>query len=88
MLRPPARHRPPGAPCSPTWSRVSQDLAFELEDPIRRAPDQWHLLQPDWSRREGKAPLRGTACPHRYASDGNLGQRKAAPREEWAWRER
>lgn len=25
-----------------------QKLAYELEDLIRRAPEQWHLLQPNW----------------------------------------
>ena len=29
-------------------ARVTQDLAVELEGFIRRAPDQWHLLQPNW----------------------------------------
>jgi lauroyl/myristoyl acyltransferase len=29
-------------------ARVTQDLAYALEDLIRRAPDQWHLLQPNW----------------------------------------
>jgi KDO2-lipid IV(A) lauroyltransferase len=28
--------------------RVTQLLAYELEDLIRAAPDQWHLLQPNW----------------------------------------
>jgi KDO2-lipid IV(A) lauroyltransferase len=28
--------------------RVTQDLAYELEILIRRAPEQWHLLQPNW----------------------------------------
>lgn len=28
--------------------RVTQDMASELEVLIRRAPDQWHLLQPNW----------------------------------------
>lgn len=28
--------------------RVTQDLASVLEMQIRRAPDQWHLLQPNW----------------------------------------
>lgn len=28
--------------------RVTQDLAHELERLIRIAPDQWHLLQPNW----------------------------------------
>lgn len=29
-------------------ARVTQDLADELETLIRLAPDQWHLLQPNW----------------------------------------
>lgn len=28
--------------------RVTQDLATELEGLIRHAPEQWHLLQPNW----------------------------------------
>lgn len=28
--------------------RVTQDLATELEGLIRQAPEQWHLLQPNW----------------------------------------
>ena len=28
--------------------RITQDVARELEVLIRRAPDQWHLLQPNW----------------------------------------
>ena len=28
--------------------RITQDLAYELEILIRRAPEQWHLLQPNW----------------------------------------
>lgn len=28
--------------------RVTQDLASTLEDLIRRAPEQWHLMQPNW----------------------------------------
>jgi lauroyl/myristoyl acyltransferase len=29
-------------------ARISQALAAEFEALIRRAPDQWHLLQPNW----------------------------------------
>jgi lauroyl/myristoyl acyltransferase len=29
-------------------SRITQELADELEVLIRRAPEQWHLLQPNW----------------------------------------
>jgi lauroyl/myristoyl acyltransferase len=28
--------------------RVTQDLAYELESFVRRAPEQWHLFQPNW----------------------------------------
>jgi KDO2-lipid IV(A) lauroyltransferase len=28
--------------------RVTQDLAHELESFVRRAPEQWHLFQPNW----------------------------------------
>lgn len=28
--------------------RVTQDLAHALETLVRRAPEQWHLLQPNW----------------------------------------
>lgn len=29
-------------------TRITQDLAHELEGLIRKAPDQWHLQQPNW----------------------------------------
>jgi KDO2-lipid IV(A) lauroyltransferase len=29
-------------------TRVTQDLAHALESLIRRAPEQWHLFQPNW----------------------------------------
>jgi lauroyl/myristoyl acyltransferase len=29
-------------------ARITQNLAHELEDLIRAAPEQWHLLQPNW----------------------------------------
>jgi len=29
-------------------TRITQDLASELEVLIRGAPDQWHILQPNW----------------------------------------
>lgn len=35
-------------------SLLTQELAKELEGLVRRAPDQWHLVQPNWpSDREG-----------------------------------
>ena len=33
--------------------RITQDLAYELEKLIQRAPDQWHLLQPNWPSDSG-----------------------------------
>lgn len=29
-------------------ARITQDMADALEGLVRRAPDQWHLLQPNW----------------------------------------
>jgi KDO2-lipid IV(A) lauroyltransferase len=29
-------------------ARITQVLANELESLIRKAPEQWHLLQPNW----------------------------------------
>ena len=37
--------------------RVTQDLAHALEDLIRRAPEQWHLLQPNWPSDRGPVPF-------------------------------
>jgi KDO2-lipid IV(A) lauroyltransferase len=37
--------------------RVTQDIAHALEDLIRRAPEQWHLLQPNWPSDRGPIPF-------------------------------
>ena len=29
-------------------ARITQNLAHEFEAMIRKAPEQWHLLQPNW----------------------------------------
>jgi KDO2-lipid IV(A) lauroyltransferase len=34
-------------------ARITQDVAHALEDLIRAAPDQWHLLQPNWPSDRG-----------------------------------
>jgi KDO2-lipid IV(A) lauroyltransferase len=34
-------------------TRITQALAHELEALIRRAPEQWHLLQPNWPSDRG-----------------------------------
>jgi len=39
-------------------ARVTQDIAVELEKLIRRAPEQWHLFQPNWP--SDTAPLADT----------------------------
>jgi KDO2-lipid IV(A) lauroyltransferase len=50
-------------------TRVTQDLARLLEAQIRRAPEQWHLLQPNWPSdyealgRNMPAPRRGPRSP-------------------------
>ena len=48
--RPTARADGPltAAACATTSTRVTQALADELEFLIRRAPEQWHLFQPNW----------------------------------------
>ena len=38
-------------------ARVTQDVAHALEDLIRRAPEQWHLLQPNWPSDRGDLTL-------------------------------
>jgi KDO2-lipid IV(A) lauroyltransferase len=34
--------------------RVTQDLATRFEQLISHAPEQWHLLQPNWPSDEGR----------------------------------
>jgi KDO2-lipid IV(A) lauroyltransferase len=47
-------------------ARITQTLAHELELLIRAAPEQWHLLQPNWpsDRLGDRAETNGglTAC--------------------------
>lgn len=42
-------------------TRITQDLARELEVLIRRAPDQWHLMQPNWPSDPGYAEQQAAA---------------------------
>ena len=37
-------------------ARITQLLAYELEALIRRAPEQWHLMQPNWPSDRDEAP--------------------------------
>jgi phosphatidylinositol dimannoside acyltransferase len=39
-------------------ARLTQALAENLEELIRRAPDQWHLLQPNWPSDYADTPIR------------------------------
>ena len=39
-------------------ARITQALAEQLEELIRRAPAQWHLLQPNWPSDFAQAPVR------------------------------
>jgi KDO2-lipid IV(A) lauroyltransferase len=38
-------------------ARVTQDMARAFEELIRLAPDQWHLLQPNWPSDHGGVRL-------------------------------
>jgi KDO2-lipid IV(A) lauroyltransferase len=38
-------------------ARLTQDIAVALEDLIRAAPDQWHLMQPNWPSDRGPVRL-------------------------------
>jgi KDO2-lipid IV(A) lauroyltransferase len=43
-------------------ARITQALAGEFETLIRRAPEQWHLLQPNWPSDFEAAPEEGRAA--------------------------
>jgi KDO2-lipid IV(A) lauroyltransferase len=48
IVRPPLTASRLGGGLRDDVARVTQSLARELEFLIRRAPDQWHLFQPNW----------------------------------------
>ncbi|HSJ91545.1 MAG TPA: phosphatidylinositol mannoside acyltransferase, partial [Ilumatobacter sp.] len=48
VVRPPISLRRSDEGMRADAARVSQDLVVELEHLIRRAPQQWHLFQPNW----------------------------------------
>lgn len=48
VVRPPIPVERSGDGLRHDVARISQLLAAELEALIRRAPEQWHLLQPNW----------------------------------------
>jgi KDO2-lipid IV(A) lauroyltransferase len=37
-------------------TRITQALAYDFERLIREAPEQWHLLQPNWPSDRSGAP--------------------------------
>jgi KDO2-lipid IV(A) lauroyltransferase len=43
-------------------ARITQTLAHELELLIRAAPEQWHLLQPNWPSDRAETTGGVTAC--------------------------
>lgn len=53
--------RVPGIGLRENLQRVTQDLAHSLERLISAAPQQWHLMQPNWP--SDLAALAGTTCP-------------------------
>ncbi len=48
VVRPPVDTERHGMTLRKTVGRATQDLAHELGSLIARAPEQWHLLQPNW----------------------------------------
>jgi KDO2-lipid IV(A) lauroyltransferase len=48
IVRPPIAVERSGEGLRADVARITQVLASELEALIRRAPEQWHLLQPNW----------------------------------------
>jgi KDO2-lipid IV(A) lauroyltransferase len=39
-------------------ARITQDIAYRLEELISRAPEQWHLMQPNWPSDYAEAPVK------------------------------
>jgi lauroyl/myristoyl acyltransferase len=48
IVRPPLSMQRMGDGLRADVARITQNLAYELEFLIRRAPEQWHLFQPNW----------------------------------------
>jgi KDO2-lipid IV(A) lauroyltransferase len=48
LVRPPVSAVRSGGGLREDVARITQSLAHELEFLIRRAPEQWHLFQPNW----------------------------------------
>lgn len=48
VFRPPLHTCRGSGPLADDIARITSQLAAELEHLIRRAPEQWHLFQPNW----------------------------------------
>ena len=48
VVRPPVPTERSGGGLRDDVTRITQSLTTELEGLIRRAPEQWHLMQPNW----------------------------------------
>ena len=56
-------------------ARITQALAHELETLIRRAPEQWHLLQPNWPSDRAVTVMGvrvGLVCPYSLTIPGGV----------------
>ena len=56
VVRPPVPAEREGGGLRADVARVTQLLANELEGLIRAAPDQWHLMQPNWPSDRSEVP--------------------------------
>ncbi|HTW97506.1 MAG TPA: phosphatidylinositol mannoside acyltransferase [Acidimicrobiales bacterium] len=59
--------------------RITQDLAHELEDLIRLAPSQWHVLQPRWASASPGVPGATASAAPQPASPRSPGAPAAPP---------
>jgi KDO2-lipid IV(A) lauroyltransferase len=50
-------------------ARITQVLACEFEDLIRAAPEQWHLMQPNWP--SDREPMTATRAPSAHRTSGD-----------------
>jgi lauroyl/myristoyl acyltransferase len=48
---------------------VTQDLARRFEELVRMAPEQWHVMQPNWPS-DRPAPATGPVPPEPASADG------------------
>ena len=57
-----------GAACARMSRRVTQDLARRFEELVRMAPEQWHVMQPNWPSDRGEPHRRPEPSPGRTRS--------------------